>query len=135
MRIVRLLKRDARFTMPPAPMALVGAEAIMRSSVEGGFGSPPYDDFRCLVTRANGVPAVANYLGVEYEAHYRPFTVDVLRIEDGAITEITAFEADDRVSRMASGAPGNHIKRPRARAPVRSCAFGTPALRSTGQSA
>jgi RNA polymerase sigma-70 factor, ECF subfamily len=95
--IVRLLKRDARFTMPPAPMAFVGSEAIMRSAVEGGFGSPPYDDFRCVVTRANGMPAVANYLGVEGEAKYRPFTVDVLRIEGGAIAEITAFEVDNLV--------------------------------------
>ncbi|HSJ63647.1 MAG TPA: hypothetical protein VK922_07020 [Gemmatimonadaceae bacterium] len=44
---------------------------------------------------------MANYLGVEGEAHYRPFTVDVLRIEGGAIAEITAFEVETLLDAFA----------------------------------
>jgi RNA polymerase sigma-70 factor (ECF subfamily) len=90
--LTRLLSRDARFAMPPTPMAWAGGDAVVRAWVEGGFGAPPYDDFRCLAVGANGMPAVANYLRRPGEAHYRPFALDVLRIEHGAIVEVTAFD-------------------------------------------
>jgi RNA polymerase sigma-70 factor (ECF subfamily) len=95
--LTKLLSRDARFSMPPAPMAFVGNEAVVRSWIEGGFGSPPYDDFRCLVTRANGMPAVANYIRRAEASHYSAFALDVLRIEHGTITEVTAFDLETLV--------------------------------------
>jgi len=90
--LVRLLSADARFTMPPAPMAFVGSRTVVRSWVEGGFGAPPFDDFKCLVTRANGMPAIANYVREPGQTHHQAFAVDVLRIEHGRITEVTAFD-------------------------------------------
>jgi RNA polymerase sigma-70 factor (ECF subfamily) len=90
-----LLSRDVLFTMPPAPMAFAGSEAVVRSWVEGGFGTAPYDDFRCIVTRANGIPAIAAYIRRPGDPHHVALALDVLRIENGTIVEITTFELKD----------------------------------------
>ena len=68
-----------------------GRDSVVGSWVAGGFGTPPWTDFRCLVTRVNRMPAVACYVRKPGEAEYRPIAVDVLRIEDGGIAEITTF--------------------------------------------
>jgi RNA polymerase sigma-70 factor (ECF subfamily) len=93
--LTSLLSHDARFSMPPNPFVFVGAEPVMQSMVEGGFGEPPYDDWRCLLTRANGLPAVACYLRKERSGPYEAFAVDVLRIEHGAVVEITGFSMEN----------------------------------------
>ncbi len=92
-----LLSRDVLFTMPPAPMAFAGSEAVVRSWVEGGFGTPPYDDFRCIVTRANGMPAIAAYLRRPGDPHHVALALDVLRIENGTIAEVTTFELGELI--------------------------------------
>ena len=69
--------------MPPMPS--IGNSATVQAWVEGGLGQPPHDDFRFIVTSANRMPAVANYIRNPGEAHYSPYTLDVLRIEDGRI--------------------------------------------------
>src|SRR5688500_15164814 len=92
--MVALLREDARFTMPPEPFVVVGNEKIVASWVEGGFGSESFGDFRCVLTRANMQPAAAFYLRRAGESEYRAFALDVLRIEDGAIAEVTAFGAE-----------------------------------------
>jgi RNA polymerase sigma-70 factor (ECF subfamily) len=46
---------------------------------------------QCLVTRANGQPAVAAYLGGPGDAVYQPAAIDVLRVQDGVVTEIVTF--------------------------------------------
>ena len=56
------------------------------------MGQPPFDDFRFVFTWANRQPAVANYVKKPGDTHYRPFLLDVLRIEAGGIAEIVAFE-------------------------------------------
>ena len=43
---------------------------------------------------ANRQPAAACYLRRPGETAFRAFAIDVLRIEDGEIAEITAFEPD-----------------------------------------
>ena len=58
----RLLRDDARFSMPPTPTAYVGNRTTVQAVVEGGFGQAPYDDFKCVVTSANRLPAVACYV-------------------------------------------------------------------------
>jgi RNA polymerase sigma-70 factor (ECF subfamily) len=92
--LVALLREDARFTMPPEPFVVVGNEKIVASWVEGGFGADWFGEFRCVVTRANRQPAVAFYLRRPDDSEYRAFAVDVLRVEDGEIAEVTAFGAD-----------------------------------------
>jgi hypothetical protein len=86
-----LLHEDARFTMPPEPGEWVGRDTVIGSWIEGGLGSEEFGDLRCLATRANGQPAVANYLRRPGESGYGLFAVDVLRIEDGEIAEIVTF--------------------------------------------
>ena len=95
--IARLLKEDVAFSMPPEPFAAAGRDRVVKSWIEGGFGAPPYDDFRCVITRVNRMWAVANYIRRPGEAVHRAFLVDVLRIEDGLIAEITAFDLTSRL--------------------------------------
>jgi len=89
--MVELLREDAFFSMPPQPESYVGAEKIVASWVEGGFGSPSYGELRCVPTRANRQPAVACYLRRTGDTVFRALALDVLRIENGAIAEIVAF--------------------------------------------
>jgi RNA polymerase sigma-70 factor (ECF subfamily) len=95
--LTRLLRDDARFSMPPSPNVWVGNRAIIDAIVEGGFGQAPYDDFKCLITSANRMPAVANYLRKPGETQYRAFAIDVLRIEGGAVAEILAFDMSEMI--------------------------------------
>jgi RNA polymerase sigma-70 factor (ECF subfamily) len=92
-----LLRADAFFAMPPRPGTWVGNETIVNAWVEGGFGSEWFGELRCLLTSANSQPAVANYRREPGGAHYLPLALDVLRIEDGAIAEIVAFDLDEKL--------------------------------------
>jgi RNA polymerase sigma-70 factor (ECF subfamily) len=90
--IAKLLSDDVRFSMPPESGTWAGRDAVVSGWVEGGFGSPSFGDFRCVVTRANRMPAVACYLRRPGDTEYRAFALDVLQIEDGRITAITTFD-------------------------------------------
>jgi RNA polymerase sigma-70 factor, ECF subfamily len=99
--IARLMTEDAAFSMPPDPFTAVGRDRVVNSWIEGGFGAPPYDDFRCRITWVNRMPAVANYIRRPGEQLHRAFALDVLRIEDGLIAEITAFDLANRLDAFA----------------------------------
>jgi RNA polymerase sigma-70 factor (ECF subfamily) len=92
--LVELLREDARFTMPPEPTVVVGRKKVVAFWVEGGFGSDSFGHLRCVLTRANRQPAVACYLRRPGESEYRALALDVLRIEDGAVAEVTTFVPD-----------------------------------------
>jgi RNA polymerase sigma-70 factor (ECF subfamily) len=89
--IAALMREDARFTMPPQPLLVEGRDEIVRSWTEGGFGTDEYKDMRCVLTRANRQPAIAVYLRRPGDTEHRALAVDVLRIEDGVVAEITTF--------------------------------------------
>lgn len=91
--LVALIREDAVFRMPPQPEVYVGRDTMVAAWVEGGFSSPEFGKVRCIVTRANGQPAVANYVLAPGTARYRAFALDVLVIEEGAIVDIVAFPA------------------------------------------
>ena len=97
---VELLRADARFAMPPQPEWYVGHRAIVRLSVDGGFGSASFGVLRCVVTRANRQPAVANYIRRPDSAEFRPLGIDVLRIEDGKIVDVTMFYGEGLFERF-----------------------------------
>ncbi len=82
-----LLSEDIRVTMPPAPYLFEGREAIAglaeRARTTG--------DWRLLATAANGQPAAACYLREPGASQFVAFKIDVLRLVDGAIAEITTF--------------------------------------------
>ncbi|HTE60340.1 MAG TPA: RNA polymerase subunit sigma-70 [Solirubrobacteraceae bacterium] len=88
-----LMREDLRFAMPPEPEQYVGRDTIVAAWVEGGFGSDAFGAMRCMTTRANRQPAVACWLRRPGDSAYRALALDVLRIEDGAVAEITTFPA------------------------------------------
>jgi RNA polymerase sigma-70 factor (ECF subfamily) len=85
------LSEDLRFSMPPEPGMWDGRDLIVSLWTEGGFGTEAFGEIRCLETRANRQPAVANYVRKPGEDAFRPLAIDVLRIESGAVAEIVAF--------------------------------------------
>jgi RNA polymerase sigma-70 factor (ECF subfamily) len=89
--IAHLLREDVRCSMPPHPATWAGRDAVLNAWIEGGFGSESLGEFKCIITRANGMPAVACYLREPGGSAYRPMAVDVLEIENGVVTEITVF--------------------------------------------
>jgi RNA polymerase sigma-70 factor (TIGR02960 family) len=82
--------RDIRVTMPPYPMVFDGVEALV-PLLERAFGDAREGDWRLLPTRVNRMPAAASYLRRPAEPDFRPFKLDVLRVRDRAIAEITTF--------------------------------------------
>jgi RNA polymerase sigma-70 factor (ECF subfamily) len=87
--LAALLRDDAQLTMPPHPTWYEGREAILLASAQGF--DPEFGHLRSLVTAANRQPAAAHYLRRPGESEHRPLAIDVLRIEDAAIAEITSF--------------------------------------------
>jgi len=55
-----------------------------------GF-DPEFGSLRSVVAGANLQPAAAHYLRPPGESEYRPLALDVLRIEQGRIAEISTF--------------------------------------------
>ncbi len=90
--LTRLLRDDALFTMPPAPGAYVCNRATVQGWVESGFGQPPHTEFATVLTSANRMPAAAFYVRKPGDLVYRPITIDMLRIEEGVVVAVTAFE-------------------------------------------
>jgi RNA polymerase sigma-70 factor, ECF subfamily len=87
-----LFAEDLRFSMPPEPGLYVGRETIVAFWEEGGFGDPErLGEFRCVLTLANGQPAVANYLRKPGADTFVALALDVLTIAGGEITEIVTF--------------------------------------------
>jgi RNA polymerase sigma-70 factor (ECF subfamily) len=89
-----IIRADATFRMPPEPGTAASREAMFKLWVEGGFGSERFGHLRCVVTHANLQPAVAAYLRRPGDSTWRALALDVLRIEDGLITEIVTFMPD-----------------------------------------
>jgi RNA polymerase sigma-70 factor (ECF subfamily) len=80
--------------MPPNPFWFVGRDAIIRF-VRPTFdpASPTYfGEWRHVPTRANGQPAAGGYVRRPGTTVFRPQNLDVLRVVDGRIAEITTFE-------------------------------------------
>jgi RNA polymerase sigma-70 factor (TIGR02960 family) len=87
---VAIAAEDIRITMPPHPFLYDGRETI-RPLLEQAFGEQRLGDWRLVPTRANRMPTAASYLRRPGDSEFRAFKLDVLRIEGGAIAEITTF--------------------------------------------
>lgn len=81
---------DLRITMPPNPMRFDGLAQI-GPLLERAFGSERDGEWRLLPTGLNRMPAAASYLLRPGDTLYRPFKLDVLRVLDGKIVEITTL--------------------------------------------
>ena len=90
--LAALIHEDVRFSMPPTPGVWTGRSTVVQSWIDGGFGSEAFGSMRCVVTRANGQPAVAAYVRKPGDAAYEPLAIDVLRVQDGVVTEIVVFD-------------------------------------------
>ncbi|WBB59313.1 RNA polymerase subunit sigma-70 [Streptomyces sp. WMMC500] len=88
------LTEDAKLTMPPNPFWFVGRQTIVDFVSQSLDPALPafFGDWRHVRTRANGRPAVAGYVRRPGTTVYRAQTLEVLRVADGRIAEITTFE-------------------------------------------
>jgi RNA polymerase sigma-70 factor (TIGR02960 family) len=82
-----LLTDDIRVTMPPAPYLFEGLDAIRRLAER----ARDTGTWRLLPTSANRQPAAACYLLDPDSGELRAYKLDVLRLVDGRISEITTF--------------------------------------------
>jgi RNA polymerase sigma-70 factor (ECF subfamily) len=85
-----LLREDIRITMPPHPWCYDGLASIA-PLLGPGLSDPGV--WRLLPTSANRQPAAASYLRARGDSEFRAFKLDVLRVQGGAIAEITTFDA------------------------------------------
>ena len=90
-KLLALLAVNARWAMPPDPVSITGRARMYAAWREGGFGTAEFGELRCVVTRANGQPAVGVYRRREGEENYRPLAIDVLRMANGVVAEILTF--------------------------------------------
>src|ERR671937_325681 len=90
--LAALMHEDVRFSMPPTPGVWTGRSTVVQGWIDGGFGSEAFGSMRCVVTRANGQPAVAGYVRKPGDATYQPLAIDVLRVQSGVVTEIVTFD-------------------------------------------
>jgi RNA polymerase sigma-70 factor (ECF subfamily) len=98
--MTNLLRQDALCSMPPNPQWWIGAEAIVASWVDGGFGNPSWGELRCVPTRANRQPAVAVYHRRPGESAYQPLVLDVLRVEEDGVAEVVAFPLEPLIDAL-----------------------------------
>jgi len=85
-----LLRDDTRITMPPEPMVFEGRELIA-GALKTALGPERTGDWRLVPTRANRLPAAASYHRAWGDDTFRAFKLDVIRVVDGGIAEITTF--------------------------------------------
>ena len=88
--MLETLHEDLRFAMPPQPGLFVGRKVIVEYWAEG-FDQEGFGRMTGVVTRANMQPAVGCYRQQPGAAEYRAMALDVIRIEQGVIAEITTF--------------------------------------------
>jgi len=85
--LMRLLREDAVFEMPPQPAWFAGRELIGRFLASRVL---PQNTFRMLPIAANGQPAFAAYLRDD-DGVFRAHAIQVLTITDTGIARIVAF--------------------------------------------
>ena len=78
--------------MPPHPYVYEGRDA-MAPLLETAFGDEAMGEGRLRPTRANRLPAAASWLRRPGDSAFRAFKLDVLRVRDGRIAEVTTFDA------------------------------------------
>ncbi|MEV0385094.1 RNA polymerase subunit sigma-70 [Nonomuraea sp. NPDC050643] len=89
--LAELLREDARQTMPPASLVYDGRTAILDMWRPVMAGPQAWGEWKALATYANRQPAVANYVRRPGGRVYTAVNLDVLRVENGLIAEITTF--------------------------------------------
>jgi RNA polymerase sigma-70 factor (TIGR02960 family) len=85
-----LLREDVIVTMPPYPLRYQGLAEL------AGLQERARDmgEWRLVPVMVNRMPAAVSYLRAPGDDTFRAFKIDVLRVEDGLIAEITTFMPD-----------------------------------------
>jgi RNA polymerase sigma-70 factor, ECF subfamily len=91
--LAALMREDARWAMPPAPLWFDGRAAIEQLL---GLFPPGWQGraFRLLPIGANHQPAAAAYLRMPGDPVYRLVSLHVLRVEGDRIADITTFSPE-----------------------------------------
>jgi RNA polymerase sigma-70 factor, ECF subfamily len=92
--ITALLHEDAKQSMPPYEMWLLGREDILRWWFGPGIGCK---GSRLIPTVANGLPAFGQYRPSGPGGSFEPWALQVLELSDGAIVGFTAFLDTERL--------------------------------------
>src|SRR5215208_2594381 len=87
---IKLMAEDIRVTMPPAPMVYDGIDSLRPLFVRA-FEAEDAGEWRLVPTRLNRMPAAASYHRAPGAREFTPFKLDVLRVRDGKIAEVTTF--------------------------------------------
>ncbi|QFZ21750.1 RNA polymerase subunit sigma-70 [Saccharothrix syringae] len=93
-RLAAALREDATWTMPPLPEWYRGRDLLVGMWAPVMAGPDAVGEWRALETRANRQPAVANYVRKPGHERFEPMSLDVLRVEGDAISEVITFGSD-----------------------------------------
>ncbi|TCO42247.1 RNA polymerase sigma-70 factor (ECF subfamily) [Kribbella antiqua] len=95
--LAALMHEDIRITMPPYPFWFRGLADCLRSLTANltPSGDAYRGTWRFLITSVNRQPTLATYLRPRGATTFTPFGLDIFRIEQGLIAEITAYETSD----------------------------------------
>jgi RNA polymerase sigma-70 factor (ECF subfamily) len=87
---IAITREDIRVTMPPHPYLFDGLDQVA-PLMSDGLKTP--GEWRLLATSANRMPAAACYLREWDKTEFRAFKIDVLRMVDGKVAEVTTFNS------------------------------------------
>jgi RNA polymerase sigma-70 factor (ECF subfamily) len=88
---LELLREDIRVTMPPHPWLYEGRTA-MRELMARAFDPAEFLGWRLVPAWANRQPAAISYALLPADHRWHAFKIDVLRVENGLIREVTTFD-------------------------------------------
>jgi RNA polymerase sigma-70 factor, ECF subfamily len=90
--LASLLREDAVFSMPPQPEVTRGRDPIVVLWAPALAGPSGLGELRMVPVWMNHQPAAANYVRRPGDPAFHALAVDVLRVEDGLITDVLSFE-------------------------------------------
>lgn len=85
--MIALMHEDIRVTMPPMPMCYDGIESVLPLADR----ATEMGQWRLKPVWANHQPAAISYLRGPGDTEFRAFKIDVIRVTDGKLREITTF--------------------------------------------
>lgn len=101
--LVRLLKEDASFSMPPSPAWYQGSDSIRAIVAGTAFRGEVRGRWHLLPTRANGQPAFGAYKREHDGDLYKPYAIQVLAVDQVArqFREVIIFLNPDLFPRFS----------------------------------
>ncbi|MEZ4670631.1 MAG: sigma-70 family RNA polymerase sigma factor [Anaerolineae bacterium] len=98
--LVRMLKEDATFSMPPIPAWYQGHDNIRGLVSKTVFAGPAHGRWRLVPTYANGQQAFGLYRVGDVPGVHSAYGIQVLQVEDGKIVDIITFRSPALVAQF-----------------------------------